>query len=691
MEKVMMMETYIGSYGADSDLFGSILRTFISINGIEWSEDNVCVFDGLQNVLDRCTAWYEERLSAEKAGELVREDLKDHAQATSVKPCLPDTSAHDQGSGADDVGSPTALPVGIQIYTAEPITDRKSAFVGRACRIHHPSEVPLVLAHLMSDRRISRAAHPVINAWRCQAEGVLHQDNDDDGETAAGGRIAHLLQILFLRALVDTMGSSSGSSSSSASYSQSSTPEPPKSQDPKRKRKEPPAPEPAQDDGSSSDSSSDSDDSDNEDKSKLILTPVAPIGDEPVLSHAERRRRKREARLAAKLEAEGGPAPKKRKLKDGKAAVDSSKSSGGKSARKNSVWVGNMSFKTQQENLRTFFQWVGGEITRIHMPTKTAEKPGVKPENRGFAYVDFSTPEAKTAAIALSEQPLLGRKLLIKDGDSFEGRPAAIGENVITDSAVAHKTHSKTAQKILRNQKQPAAPTLFIGNLPFETTVEAIRELLEAHREVKTKGEDKKKEKEKSKFKDEEGEGGEDDGEEKPKDGWIRKIRMGTFEDTGHCKGFAFVDFTSVDHATSALINPRNHHLNGRDLVVEYASPDAVRRGAPKDAKPAGGGAPQKTKRGLSAGYHRTKSKQAVRSVPRRPQDIAAKEEAKKAEEARNTRKGLPNPSPSKAEGSDATVRHKGPKSRPRPGAALALAKRESAAIVASQGQKITF
>jgi hypothetical protein len=33
-----------------------------------------------------------------------------------------------------------------------------------------------------------------------------------------------------------------------------------------------------------------------------------------------------------------------------------------------------------------------------------------------FAYVDFGTTEAKQAAIALSEQPLLGRKLLIKDG-----------------------------------------------------------------------------------------------------------------------------------------------------------------------------------------------------------------------------------------------------------------------------------
>jgi len=37
-----------------------------------------------------------------------------------------------------------------------------------------------------------------------------------------------------------------------------------------------------------------------------------------------------------------------------------------------------------------------------------------------FAYVDFETPEAKKVAIALSEQPLLGRKLLIKNGELWD-------------------------------------------------------------------------------------------------------------------------------------------------------------------------------------------------------------------------------------------------------------------------------
>jgi len=117
--------------------------------------------------------------------------------------------------------------------------------------------------------------------------------------------------------------------------------------------------------------------------------------EEPVLSHAERRRRKKEQKLAANLkkeeeeeEEEEGNATKKRKLKDGSAkAVVPTK-------RQNSVWIGNMSFKTTQEDLRTFFGEVG-EITRINMPTKRAAGPGLKPENRGYVQSMITVLEKK--------------------------------------------------------------------------------------------------------------------------------------------------------------------------------------------------------------------------------------------------------------------------------------------------------
>jgi hypothetical protein len=111
------------------------------VNGVEWTPDTVCVFDGLQSVLERCTAWYEDRLNAEKAGDLVREDARENIHLT---PELENASAEEHVQEEDlppeDSISLTALPDGTQIFTAEIITDRKSAFVGRACMISHPAE-----------------------------------------------------------------------------------------------------------------------------------------------------------------------------------------------------------------------------------------------------------------------------------------------------------------------------------------------------------------------------------------------------------------------------------------------------------------------------------------------------------------------------------------------------------------------
>ena len=136
-----MLSRYIGSYGAESGLFGSILRTYISVSGVEWSNDTVCVFDGLQNVLDRCVAWYEEKICSEKAEDLVRDDMKEQAGSNGSYSSARHLSPDHFEESISAVEQVSDLPVGVRLYVAEPITDRKSSFVGRACRIHHPSEV----------------------------------------------------------------------------------------------------------------------------------------------------------------------------------------------------------------------------------------------------------------------------------------------------------------------------------------------------------------------------------------------------------------------------------------------------------------------------------------------------------------------------------------------------------------------
>ena len=49
---------------------------------------------------------------------------------------------------------------------------------------------------LATDKKVVKATHN-ITAWRVRGEnGVQYQDCDDDGETAAGGRVLHLLELM---------------------------------------------------------------------------------------------------------------------------------------------------------------------------------------------------------------------------------------------------------------------------------------------------------------------------------------------------------------------------------------------------------------------------------------------------------------------------------------------------------------
>ena len=158
-------------------------------------------------------------------------------------------------------------------------------------------------------------------------------------------------------------------------------------------------------------------------------------------------------------------------------------------------------------------------------------------------------------------------------------------------------------------------------------------------------------------------------------------------------RSWAFIDFFKNDDATEALVNIRNHHLDGRQLVVEYASPDAVRRGG----GPRGDNATKDNRKGkdrdTSDGHDSYKpfSKRKVVSEDADNGDVEMGDEAEETVErpARKKRRtdgngDVPRTHRYAKEG-------KPPKARPKPGAALALAKRETATIVPSQGKKIVF
>lgn len=175
------------------------------------------------------------------------------------------------------------------------------------------------------------------------------------------------------------------------------------------------------------------------------------------------------------------------------------------------IWIGNLSWTTTKNELREFFAKnmsdAAASITRLHLPpprqaTLTNSQQKQKPQNKGFAYVDFSGETALEEALTLSEKLFSGRKVLIKDAKSFEGRPEKpVGKAGKENDALSGK---------------PPSERIFVGNLRFETTNEEIREHF-------------------------------------TKCGVVEDVFLTTFEDSGKCKGYGWVTFRTVEAAEKAV------------------------------------------------------------------------------------------------------------------------------------------
>ncbi|KAK1826770.1 ribosomal protein S5 domain 2-type protein [Podospora conica] len=125
----------------------------------------------------------------ERTRELCADDDESAAAADAAAPTKPEPEPADDDD--DDLGEepPWALSL--------PLVESKSTFVARCCPVADPARAAACIRHLLAtDRRVRAATHN-ITAWRIRgSEGVVYQDCDDDGETAAGGRLLHLMQVM---------------------------------------------------------------------------------------------------------------------------------------------------------------------------------------------------------------------------------------------------------------------------------------------------------------------------------------------------------------------------------------------------------------------------------------------------------------------------------------------------------------
>jgi RNA recognition motif. (a.k.a. RRM, RBD, or RNP domain) len=165
------------------------------------------------------------------------------------------------------------------------------------------------------------------------------------------------------------------------------------------------------------------------------------------------------------------------------------------------IWIGNLPFFVTKKDLEVFLTGDTentmslDQITRIHLP-KGAPKPGSHFQNKGFAYIDFDTAEAVQQALQSSEKLLGGRRVLIKSSHDFQGRPQPTSK--------------------ISNARSTSTKRIFVGNLGFDVT----KEDLERHFKIC---------------------------------GPIHSIQVATFEDSGKCKGYAWIEFEKLDSAESAM------------------------------------------------------------------------------------------------------------------------------------------
>jgi hypothetical protein len=122
-----------------------------------------------------------------------REEEQQAAQTNGQDPDL--NGSHDAYS--DEHQSLDGLGDAPPWVLSDVITEKKSVFLARAAEVHSVDEAKTYLAHLLgTDKKAAKATHN-ITAWRIQGEnGVKFQDCDDDGESAAGGRLLHLLELM---------------------------------------------------------------------------------------------------------------------------------------------------------------------------------------------------------------------------------------------------------------------------------------------------------------------------------------------------------------------------------------------------------------------------------------------------------------------------------------------------------------
>ncbi|KAI1074160.1 UPF0029-domain-containing protein [Whalleya microplaca] len=162
-----------GDAARELSLFSEVLATV-------YQPGLVCLFDAIEE-LNRLL----ESLAPEEEEEDSDDEIANHMTTLQVKNTAREVNVLD-------------MPAPPWVVS-DTFVELKSVFIAHCAAVSSTDEAETFLEHLLaSDKKIRNASHNM-TAWRIKGpNNTTFQDCNDDGETAAGGRLLHLMQLMDL-------------------------------------------------------------------------------------------------------------------------------------------------------------------------------------------------------------------------------------------------------------------------------------------------------------------------------------------------------------------------------------------------------------------------------------------------------------------------------------------------------------
>lgn len=169
-----------------------------------WQPGAVCLFDVISEAVE---VFPELNIGGMKESETAgtNETATEHSSRTDQLDNEPTVTAED--FAALSLKDTFGLDSPPDWILSDVVTEKKSTFLARAVQVSSLAQAQAFLDHLTAtDKKVAVATHN-ISAWRIkQKKGgastgsdsgeTIVQDYDDDGETAAGGRLLHVMQLM---------------------------------------------------------------------------------------------------------------------------------------------------------------------------------------------------------------------------------------------------------------------------------------------------------------------------------------------------------------------------------------------------------------------------------------------------------------------------------------------------------------